>query len=399
MRKAIELKKNIYWVGVHDFQCRHFHGSLFPIEDGTSYNAYLIVDEEVTLIDTVEDVFFDVMMERVRSVIGDRAIDHVIVQHGEMDHSGGFTKLVELYPNIKAYASKAGVLSMQQQYFNNHPFETVKTGDTLKTGEQTLTFVEMPLIHWPDNMLTYVSPANIVFSNDAFGQHVCSYQIFDDQHELSMLLEKAKDYYANIVMPYGVQVKNKLDAILKMGLEIEMIAPAHGIVWRSHIQEMISAYYNFATMKSKDKALIVYESTWKNTEMMAEEFAEALGQEGIDVRLYQASKTSSALIMKELMDAKVVLIGSGNYNNAMSPVIASFIEKLLSMKPKNKKAYVFGSYGWANVVVKAMQDRLVNGKFAMMETAPVSVQYTPDGNHLAQIYEAGVALANEIKAM
>lgn len=399
MRKAMKIKENIYWVGVHDFGCRHFHGSLFPIADGTSYNAYLIVDEQVTLIDTVEDEYFDMMMERITSVIGERPIDNVIVQHGEMDHSGGFVKLVERYPEIKAYASKAGVLSMQQQFFHNHPFQTVKTLDTLNIGENTLTFVEMPMIHWPDNMLTYIAPAGVVFSNDAFGQHVCSYQMYDDQHDLAHLLSQAKDYYANIVMPYGLQVKNKLDAILKLNLDIQMIAPAHGIIWRSYIPELIAAYYDFAAMKSKDKAVIVYESTWKNTESMALALAEGLGHNGIDVRVYQASTTSSALIMKELMDAKAILIGSGNYNNAMSPNIAAFIEKLTSMKPKNKKAYVFGSYGWANVVVKNMQDRLANAKFPLFETAPSTAQYTPDTNVLDTLYETGAALAEEIKNM
>lgn len=399
MRKAIELKENVYWVGVHDFNCRDFHGALFPIDAGTSYNAYLIVDEKVTLIDTVEDIYFDDMMERIHSIIGNRPIDNIIVQHGEADHSGGFLKLLEMYPNIVAYASKSGVLSMQQQYFHNHPFNTVKTGDVLSLGSKQLTFVEMPMIHWPDNLLTYCSDVNIVFSNDAFGQHVCSYQMYDDQHELNYLLSQAKDYYANIVMPYGTPVKAKLNAIAAMNLDIDMIAPAHGIIWRTYINEMLQAYHDFADMKAKDKAIIVYESIWNNTENVANALAEGLGMNGIDVRLYKASKTSSALIMKELMDAKAVLIGSGNYNNAMSPEIAAFIEKLTSMKPKGKKAYVFGSYGWGNVVIKAMAERLEKGKIPFFELPATSVQYTPNQYDLDNVYETGVKLAEAIKNM
>lgn len=399
MRKAIEIKENVYWVGVHDFGCRDFHGALFPIEAGTSYNAYLIVDEKVTLIDTVEDPYFDDMMERIQSVIGNRPIDNIIVQHGEADHSGGFLKLLEMFPNITAYASKSGILSMQQQYFHNHPFNTVKTGDVLSLGKRQLTFVEMPMIHWPDNLLSYLSDANVVFSNDAFGQHICSYQMYDESYDLSYLLSQAKDYYANIVMPYGTSVKAKLNEILAMNLNIEMIAPAHGIIWKKYISEMIQAYYDFADMKAKDKVLIVYESIWNNTEKVASALAEGLGMNGIDVRMYQASKTSSSLIMKELMDAKAILIGSGNYNNAMSPEIAAFIEKLTSMKPKNKKAYVFGSYGWGNVVIKAMQERLEKGRIPLFELPATSIQYTPNSFDLNNVYETGAKLAEMIKEM
>ena len=399
MYKAMKIKENVYWVGAHDFGCRDFHGALFPIQEGTSYNAYLIVDEKITLIDTVEDIYFDVMMERIKDVIGDRPIDYIIVQHAEADHSGGFLKLLQLYPNISAYASKSGILAMQQQYFHNHPFTTVKTGDVLSLGKKQLTFVEMPMIHWPDNMLTYCSEANVVFSNDAFGQHVCSYQMFDAQHDLSMLLDRAKDYYANIVMPYGTPVKAKLNAIAAMNLEIDMIAPAHGIIWQKYIKEMLAAYHDFADMKAKDKAIIVYESIWNNTASMAHALAEGLGMSGIDVRIYQASKTSSSIIMKELMDAKAVIIGSGNYNNAMSPEIAAFIEKLTSNKPKGKKAYVFGSYGWGNVVIKSMEERLEKGKIPLFELPSSSSQYTPDDFHLNNLYEVGVKLAQEIKNM
>ena len=231
MKQAIQMKENMYWVGVHDFNCRHFHGDLFPIAEGTTYNSYLIVDEQVTLIDTVEEEFYDTMMERIRSVIGERTIDNVIVQHAEPDHSGGFLKFMKDYPNARPYASNAGVSIMLKQYFKSYDFQRVKTGDTLSTGRYTLTFVEMPMIHWPDNMLTYVAEQKIAFSNDAFGQHIASYDIFDDAHGAAKCIDRAKDYYANIVMPYGMQVANKLKQIQDMNLDIDMIAPAHGIIW------------------------------------------------------------------------------------------------------------------------------------------------------------------------
>ena len=398
MKQAIQLKENMYWVGVHDFNCRHFHGDLFPISEGTTYNSYLIVDEQITLIDTVEEEFFDIMMERIHSIIGDKPIDNVIVQHAEPDHSGGFVKFMQAYPNAQPYTSNAGVKIMLKQYFKEYDYHKVKTGDTLCTGDYTLTFVEMPMIHWPDNMLTYVDKANIVFSNDAFGQHIASYDIFDDAHGLAKCIDRAKDYYANIVMPYGMQVANKLKQIQEMGLPIDMIAPAHGIIWRTYIKELFDAYQEFATFAAKDKVVIVYESVWKHTQMMAEALAEGLGRNGICVKIFKCSLTSPAIIMKELLDAKAILVGSGNYNNAMAPSIAAFLEKLASCKVKNKKALGFGSYGWADVVTKQVNERPVRAGLPLLQDGVVSQNYTPTQEDLDALMELGKTLATEIKA-
>lgn len=399
MKQAIQMKENMYWVGVHDFNCRHFHGDLFPIAEGTTYNSYLIVDEQVTLIDTVEEEFYDTMMERIRSVIGERTIDNVIVQHAEPDHSGGFLKFMKDYPNARPYASNAGVGIMLKQYFKSYDFQRVKTSDTLSTGRYTLTFVEMPMIHWPDNMLTYVAEQKIVFSNDAFGQHIASYDIFDDAHGAAKCIDRAKDYYANIVMPYGMQVANKLKQIQDMNLDIDMIAPAHGIIWRSYLPELFQAYEDFATFKAVDKAVIVYESVWKHTQMMAEALAEGMGRNGICVKIFKCSMTSPAIIQKELLDAKAVLVGSGNYNNAMAGSIAAFLEKLITCKVKNKKGLGFGSYGWANLVTKEINARLGKAGITLLNDEVVSQNYTPSEADLDALMELGKQIAEEIKAM
>ena len=399
MKQAIQIKENMYWVGVHDFNCRHFHGDIFPIEEGTTYNAYLIVDEQITLIDTVEEEFFDIMMERIHSVIGDKPIHNVICQHAEPDHSGGFVKFMQAYPDAHPYASNAGVGIMLKQYFKDYDYRKVKTGDTLCIGKNTLTFVEMPLIHWPDNMLTYVEQQKIAFSNDAFGQHICSYDMFDDAHGLDKCLDRAKNYYANIVMPYGMQVANKLKQIKDMGLDIDMIAPAHGIIWRTYIKEMLAAYEEFATFKSKDKVVIVYESVWKHTQQMAEALAEGIGRNGVCVKVFKYSMTSPALVMKELLDAKAILVGSGCYNNVMATNIAGFLEKLKSCKIKGKKALGFGSYGWFNGVTKEINTRLESAGFTLLSDDVLSQNYTPSEGDLDQLMELGKVLAEEIKQM
>lgn len=398
MKQAIKLKENMYWVGVHDFNCRHFHGSLFPIEEGTTYNAYLIVDEEITVIDTVEEEFMDIMFERIRSVIGDRGVDHVIVQHAEPDHSGGFMKFMEAYPNAHPYASNAGVNIMMKQYFQTYPYRKVKTMDELCTGKYTLRFIEMPLIHWPDNMMTYVEESGILFSNDAFGQHIASYDLYDDAHGLAKCLDRAKDYYANIVIPYGDKVEKKLHDIADMKLNIEIIAPAHGIIWRTYIKELLEAYHRFATFAAEDKVVIVYESVWKHTQEMAEALAEGIGREGVCVKVFKESLTSSAVIMKEVIDAKAILVGSGCYNNDMASNIAGFLAKLKTCHLKGKCGLGFGSYGWYRNTTAEINKKLEDAGISLLSDTVLAQNYTPSEADLDALTELGKQIAQQIKA-
>ena len=396
MRKAIQISENIYWVGVHDFNCRHFHGDLYPINEGTSYNAYLIVDEQVTLIDTVENEYIPILLERIESVIGNRPIDNIIVQHAEPDHSGGFLEVMERYPNAKAYASNAGIRIMMQEYFKEISYTKVVTNDTLCTGKYHLRFIEMPMIHWPDNMMTYVEESHVLFSNDAFGQHIVSYQLFDQAHEMNFCIEKAKEYFANIVAPYALQVKNKLNQIMQMNLEIEAIAPAHGIIWKAYIPEILKAYQNFSAIQLKNKAVILYESVWHHTKEMAETLAEGLGQNGVEVHLYQVSSTMDSIMMKELLDAKAILIGSGNYNNMMAPQIAGILEKLSSCKFKNRLALGFSSYGWANLVGEQINQKLKANQYEIIQDS-FNINYAPSTSDLEEVYHLGETIALKIK--
>lgn len=397
MKQAIQIKENMYWVGVHDFNCRHFHGNMFPIADGTTYNAYLIIDKEITLIDTVEAEFMDIMLERIRSVIGDKPIDNIIVQHAEPDHSGGFLRFMQEYPNAVPYASNAGAQIMLKQYFKDYEFHKVKTLDEISTGNYTLTFIEMPLIHWPDNMMTYVKEAHVLFSNDAFGQHIAGYELYDDKCTLTKCLDKAKEYYANIVMPYGDRVAKKLNDIAELNLEIEMIAPSHGIIWRTYINELLAAYMDFATMKAENKAVIVYESIWRHTQEMAEALAEGLAQGGFSVRVYKESQTSSALIMSELLDAKALFVGSGCYNNEIASNISGFLTKLSCCHIKGKKALGFGSYGWFRNTTAQINERLQSCGFELISDQLLAQNYTPSQDELSALTQLGKEIAETLK--
>ena len=239
MKRAKKIIDNVYWVGVRDLNNRHFHGDLYPIDEGCTYNAYLVVDDKVTLFDTVEEEFTEELLERVESVLQGREIDNIVVQHTEPDHSGGFKKVYAKYPNAKVYASISGKKNMIEQYFDQVPYQVVKTNDTINTGKYDFVFVEMQMIHWPDNMLTYCPQLKTVFSNDAFGQHIVNFNLTDEGLDKAYCLKQAKEYFANIVLPYTTPVQAKLNLILGMNLDIEYIMPAHGIIWKDYIADII----------------------------------------------------------------------------------------------------------------------------------------------------------------
>ena len=394
---AIQIKDGIYWVGALDWHLRNFHG--YTTNRGATYNAYLIIDEKVALIDTVKAPFSRELLERIRSIIDPSRIDYIISNHVEMDHSGALPALMEACPNATVVTSAPSGVKGLTAHYGPHNYMAVKNNDTLSLGKRSLSFVTTPMLHWPDNMVTWCPEEKILFSNDAFGQHIASYDIFDDAHGAAKCIDRAKDYYANIVMPYGMQVANKLKQIRDMNLDIDMIAPAHGIIWRSYLPELFQAYEDFATFKAVDKAVIVYESVWKHTQMMAEALAEGMGRNGICVKIFKCSMTSPAIIQKELLDAKAVLVGSGNYNNAMAGSIAAFLEKLITCKVKNKKGLGFGSYGWANLVTKEINARLEKAGITLLNDEVVSQNYTPSEADLDALMELGKQIAEEIKAM
>jgi len=257
----VEIKPDIYWVGGIDWDIRNFHGYL--TQRGTTYNAYLIIDEKITLVDTVKHYLFDELLSRIKEIVDPSKIDYIISNHVEMDHSGSIQKMLQLCPNAKVITSTRGEKGLKRHYKKDLNFKVVKSGDTLNIGKRTLHFVHIPMVHWPDSMVTYIPSDNLLLSNDAFGQHIASSERFDDAFEWGTLQEEASKYYANIVMPYGDQVKKALEVLNE--LDINMIAPSHGIIWRSYIPQILKEYRKMASYESDDKALIVYDSMWGST--------------------------------------------------------------------------------------------------------------------------------------
>lgn len=390
------IKDNIYSLKAVGYLDLDFHGCIFRNEQGASYNSYLIIDEEITLIDLVDSPYIDEFIRRIKSVLGDRTIDNIIINHVEPDHSGGFESLKECYPDAKCYCSTEAKRSMLQMFFGEHQFTTVSDLEVLNTGKYNFKFILTPFIHWPDNMLTYLVEEKILFSNDAFGSLFVGTKLYDDEYDYSMLINHTKEYYANIVMPCNRFVVDKLNQIIEMNLQIDLIAPAHGIIWRTHIDKIIQQYMRWAKNGDvKDKVVIVYDTIWDNTEMITNEIAFGIVNKGFEVVIYNASKHRKSLIISEIMDARAVLIGSSNFNNTMSPQIADVLERIIALKPLNKVGMAYGSYGWADVHLNRIEARMKEANINIVQHA-LYENFTPDVSQLIYAQSVGEKFVDKI---
>jgi flavorubredoxin len=371
--KPIEIKKDIYWVGGIDWDLRSFHGYL--TQRGSTYNAYLIMDEKITLIDTVKYYLVDELLERIAHVVDPAKIDYLISNHVEMDHSGGLPRLKAAAPKATIITSAPkGEFGLKIHYKQDWPMRAVKTGETLNIGQRTLHFVQTPMVHWPDNMVTYSPADKILFSNDAFGQHLASSERFDDEYPVNIIMEEAKKYYANIVLPYGSQVQKAMQAL--GGLAIDVIAPSHGIIWRAHIPEILVEYQKWSTNQTTKKALIIYDTMWHSTEKMAYALQSAFEEKGYRTRMLNLQHNHISDVMTELIDAQYICVGSPTLNNSMLATVGAFLTYLKGLAPKDRIGLAFGSYGWSGQSIDQVAEVLTACGFEMLPS--LKTQYIPD---------------------
>ena len=352
--KAIEIRKDIYWTGTIDWSMRYFHG--YQTWRGSTYNAYLILDDKITLIDTAKEPFKEELLARISSVIDPAKIDYIVSSHVEPDHSGAIPFISKYAPNAVIITSQPNGLKGLTARYGELKYQTVKAGDTLSIGKRTLAFVPTPMLHWPDSMVTYCPEEKILFSNDAFGQHFASTERFDDENDLPTVLSEAKKYYANILMLYGKQAQTALKAL--EGLDINLIATGHGIIWRSHIKEIIECYKKWSSFDLDEKAVVVFDSMWHSTERMAHAITEAFKERGIPATLYDIKATHMSDIVTDVLTSKYLAVGSPTINNQMMPSIAGFLCYLKGLAPKNHKAFAFGSYGWGGQSIGLVEEEL-----------------------------------------
>jgi len=379
--KAQEIKKGIYWVGGIDWDLRNFHG--YTTHRGSTYNAYLIIDEKVTLIDTVKYYLADEMIARIKSVIDPSKIDYIVSNHVEMDHSGALPDILKHCPNAKVFTSPNGEKGLKMHYDCLKDLEVVNTGDSISLGKRTLQFVLTQMVHWPDSMVTYIPEEKLLLPNDAFGQHIASSERFDDEIGWDIAKEEAEKYYANIVLPYGNQVQKALEAV--GSLDIDMVAPSHGIIWREHIKDIIGLYSKWANNETEEKALVIYDTMWHSTEKMAEAIFEACDEQGINASKVDLKVSDMSDVMTHVLTAKYIFIGSPTLNNGMLPTVAGFLTYLKGLAPKGRKGLAFGSYGWGGQSIKEIHDILESAGFDMMD--PIRVQYVPSKEFLREVKE------------
>ena len=385
--KAREIAKNIYNVGAIDWSMRNFHG--YETTRGSTYNAYLILDEKITLIDTVKINFKDELLERISSVIDPAKIDVIISSHVEPDHSGSLAELAKIAPNAEIYTTNPNGLKGLTARYGNLNYKPIKAGDKISTGERTLQFVPTPMLHWPDSMVTYCPEEKILFSNDAFGQHYATSVQFDDENDLPTIFYEAKKYYANILMPFGKQAQTALKAL--GDLEIKMLATGHGIIWRSHIPEIIERYKIWSGGEVENRAVVVFDSMWHSTEILAQTITESFARKKIPAVYFDVKKNPMSDIVTEIFTSKYLAVGSPTINNQMMPTIAKILCYLKGLRPQNHKGFAFGSYGWGGQSIALVEDEM---KAAGIEIIldKIRIQNVPTKEQLEEISEKILAL-------
>ncbi|MDD5610206.1 MAG: flavodoxin domain-containing protein [Candidatus Omnitrophica bacterium] len=396
--KPCEIKKGIYWVGVVDWNIRNFHGHTYTTKRGTTYNAYLIVDEKIALIDTVLGSFAGEMIERIKEIVSVEKIDYIVANHVETDHSGAMPELMKLCPKAKVIGSAKCKEGLYRYYYGNWDFQIVKTGDKINLGKRTLTFIEAPMIHWPDSMFTYCQEEQLLMPNDAFGQHYATSERFADEADQCALWDEAAKYYGNILWPLSGVILKKIEEIQKMGLPINMIAPSHGLIWRNDPLKIVNAYASWAKNEVKDKVVIVYETMWGATEKMARKIEEGIIEAGLlEVKLFDVASSDRTEIIKEMLDAKGFIIGSSTHDNDMLTNIAGFLEFIKGLKPKNRRAAAFGSHGWAGGAVKSIENVLKETGIEVILPG-LTVQYMPDEKQTKECFDFGKRFTELLKS-
>ncbi len=396
---AVEIKPGIYWVGAIDWAVRDFHGYITP--NGTTYNNYLILDKHITLVDTVKHDFCEYMLENIRGLVDPAMIENVVINHIENDHMTGLDRIMALAPNAVIYITERGKKGLDRFFDTSKwQFKIVKSGHTLNTGTKTITFLETPMLHWPDSMMSYVKEDKLLISQDAFGQHVASSARFDneycDLYSETGLEHAVRDYYANILMPFGALIKNKIAEIRKLGLEIDMIAPDHGIIWRKDPGKILQMYLDMANDKADLRVVIVYDTMWHSTEHMTIPLMEGIKAAGVDVDVIKLRATPMSRAIKRIWESRAMLVGTPTLNNIMFPSVAEFLQHLRGLRPKNRLAGAFGSFGWGGGAVKEAYENFKKMGLDVVEPG-IEVLYRPGPEDEKKCFEFGKQFAEKTK--
>lgn len=397
--KIVEIKPDIYWVGAIDWAVRDFHGYVTP--NGTTYNNYLIMDDQVTLVDTVKYDFKRVTVDNIKSIVDPSKIKNLVINHIEPDHASGVARIVHLAPDVTIYITDKGKKGIDRHFdTSSWNFKIVKTGDTLNTGKYNLQFIETPMLHWPDSMMTYVKEAKLLISQDAFGQHIATSARFDDEYtqcaSQAALEDAVIDYYANILMPFGQLIKRKIADIQTLGIEIDMIAPDHGIIWRKDPGSIVQKYLDMAGGGAALGVSIIYDTMWHSTELMTLPLMQGIKDEGLDCKVIKLRATPMSRAITEFWKLRGCLIGSPTLNNILYPSVAEYLTHLRGLRPRNRIMGAFGSYGWGGGAVKEAYEQFKGMKLEVFEPG-MEVLYKPSLEDEKKCYDFARAFAVKVK--
>lgn len=387
--QAVKVSEHVYWVGAVDWGLRDFHG--YATHRGSTYNAFLILGDKVTLVDTVKAPFQAELLARIASVIDPARIDYIISNHAEMDHSGCLPQLIEVAKPEKVFASPNGVKVLAEHFHTGCELTSVKDGETLELGGLHLSFIETRMLHWPDSMFSYLVEDGVLFSNDAFGMHLATAELFDDQVDPSVLEYEGKTYFANILLPYSALVTKLLAKVGAMNLPLKLIATDHGPLWRSDIPGILGRYGQWAAQQRSNKAVIVYDTMWGSTAKMACAIGEGLRAGGAQVKVLPLSGSSRSDVATEMLDAGALLVGSPTLNNNMFPTVADVLTYLKGLRPQGLVAAAFGSYGWGGEAVGQVKEVLTAMKADVV--GELKIKFVPAAGALAQCYALGTEVA------
>ena len=391
--QAVKISNKVYWVGAIDWNIRDFHG--YSTKRGTTYNAYLILGEKPTLIDTVKKEFYPEMMQRISSVIDPKKIEIIISNHSELDHSGALPQTVAAVEPDEVYVSAMGLKDLMGHFHQDLKLKVVKTGDSIDVGGDTISFVEARMLHWPDSMFSYLEKENILFTNDVFGMHYATGKLFDDENDERIWLTQAKKYYANIVLPYSAVVLRFLEQVKKMGLSPRMIAPDHGFIWRKDPARIVNLYATWAAQAPKNKAVIIYDTMWGSTEKMARQIADGLRAGGSEVQVLSMHSNDRSKAALELLDASALLIGSPVLNSQIFPSMADVLCYLKGLGKKGLMGAAFGSYGWNGAPIDGLTKMLEEMGVEVVAPA-VKSPFVPDENIQKSCFELGQLVSQKL---
>jgi flavorubredoxin len=392
--KAIKISDRVYWVGAIDWTVRDFHG--YTTHRGSTYNAYLILADKVTLIDTVKAPFKEELLARIASLVDPKDIQYVISNHSEMDHSGCLPEIITAVNPEKVYASVTGIKTLKEHFAIEKEIIPVKSGDELSLGNMTLAFTETRMLHWPDSMFSYLKEEKILFSQDAFGMHLSSEERFADQIGSDILNYEAATYYANILLPYSPLVLSLLEKVKASGLAIDIIAPDHGPIWRRKLGGILAQYASWAEQKPTNKAIVLYDTMWHSTERMARAIEEGFKTGDVHVKVMSMSAFHRSDVAFEILDAGALVAGSPTLNNNIFPTMADVLTYLKGLRPKNLIGAAFGSYGWSGESPGQINDILAEMKVEIV-AEPVKAKYVPDSDSLSECFSLGVKVAEKLK--